>query len=78
MNNRTQMKVVLTDGEVLDGHIEWYDKYCVKVNRDEGPNLLVMKSSIKYMYKKNEEDEDSSSPEKELSQDDQESTNKPE
>lgn len=58
MNNRTQMKIILTDGEVLDGHIEWYDKYCIKVNRDEGPNLLVMKTSIKYLYKKNEEDED--------------------
>ena len=58
MNNRTSMKVILTDGEVLEGHIEWYDKHCLKINREAGPNLLVMKSCIKYMYKANEEDED--------------------
>ncbi len=58
MNNQTAMKVILTDGEVLSGHIEWYDKYCIKVNREDAPNLLVMKNSIKYMYKANEEDED--------------------
>jgi host factor-I protein len=58
MNNRTSMKVILTDGEILEGHIEWYDKHCLKINREAGPNLLVMKSCIKYMYKANEEDED--------------------
>jgi len=58
MNNKTPMNVVLVDGEVLDGNIEWYDKLCIKVNREKEPNLLVMKSSIKYMYKKNMEDED--------------------
>lgn len=58
MNNRTPMKVILMDGEILEGHIEWYDKHCLKINREVGPNLLVMKSNIKYMYKANEEDED--------------------
>ena len=58
MNNSTPMKVILTDGEILEGNIEWYDKYCLKVNREKEPNLLVFKSSIKYMYKRDEEDED--------------------
>jgi hypothetical protein len=31
--------------------IEWYDKCCLKVNRSEGPNLLLYKPCIKYMYK---------------------------
>ncbi len=34
--------------------IEWYDKTCIKVNRDNAPNLLVNKHSIKYMYKLDE------------------------
>ena len=55
MAARTPMAVVLTDGEVLHGVIEWYDRDCVKVNRVDGPNLLVLKHCIKYMYK--EEDE---------------------
>ncbi len=51
MQARTPMVVVLEDGEVLHGVIEWYDRNCLKINRDDGPNLLVYKPSIKYMYK---------------------------
>ncbi len=45
------MVIVLRDGEVLHGTLEWYDKNCLKLTRDEGPNLLVFKSYIKYLYK---------------------------
>ena len=51
MQGKTPMVIVLKDGETLHGVIEWYDKASLKVNRDEGPNLLVYKSNIKYMYK---------------------------
>lgn len=51
MQSKTLMAIVLRDGEKLEGVIEWYDKGCIKLNRDEGPNLLVFKSWIKYMYK---------------------------
>ena len=51
MQSKTQMTIVLKDGEVLKGVIEWYDKGCLKVNRDGEPNLLIFKSNIKYMYK---------------------------
>jgi sRNA-binding regulator protein Hfq len=51
MQSKTPMVLVLADGEKLNGVIEWYDKGCLKFNRDEGPNLLVYKSCIKYMYK---------------------------
>ncbi|MBK5292372.1 MAG: RNA chaperone Hfq [Acidobacteriia bacterium] len=51
MQSKTPMVLVLTDGEVLNGVIEWYDKSCLKVNREDGPNVLVYKLSIKYMYK---------------------------
>ena len=51
MQGKTQMTIVLKDGEVLKGVIEWYDKGCLKVNRDGEPNLLIFKSNIKYMYK---------------------------
>ena len=54
MQSKTQMVVVLTDGEQIRGIIEWYDKNCIKVHRTEGPNLLVYKPSIKYLYKQNE------------------------
>jgi hypothetical protein len=54
MAAKTPMVVVLTDGEEIRGWIEWYDKGCLKVNRDQGPNLLIPKASIKYMFKQSE------------------------
>lgn len=57
MNTKTPMVIVLKDGEVLHGIIEWYDKGSLKVNRDGAPNLLVYKSSIKYMHKDEDEDD---------------------
>ncbi len=51
MQSKTQMTIVMKDGEVIKGVIEWYDKGCLKVNRDGEPNLLIFKSNIKYMYK---------------------------
>jgi sRNA-binding regulator protein Hfq len=51
MQTKTPMVIVLRDGEVLHGTLEWYDKNCLKLTRDEGPNLLVFKSYIKYLYK---------------------------
>lgn len=51
MQSKTPMVIVLKDGEELHGMIEWYDKASLKVNRLDGPNLLVYKSNIKYMYK---------------------------
>ncbi len=54
MANKTPMVVFLLDGEVIHGVIEWYDRNCIKVNRETGPNILLPKHSIKYMYKENE------------------------
>ena len=55
MNNRTPMVVVLDDGEQLRGHIEWYDRGCIKVHREDAPNMFVYKHCIKYLYKQEEE-----------------------
>lgn len=54
MQSRTPMVVVLTDGEEIHGVIEWYDRTCIKVNRNGHPNLLIYKPSIKYMFKEGE------------------------
>ena len=55
MTNHTPMVVVLDNGDQLRGHIEWYDRNCIKVNREGTPNLLVYKHAIKFMYKQEEE-----------------------
>ena len=54
MNTQTPMCVVLDNGEELEGCIEWYDRNCLKVHREEGPNLLVYKHCIRYLYKAEE------------------------
>lgn len=54
MQARTPMVVVLDTGETIRGVIEWYDKSCIKVHRANEPNLLIMKSAVRYMYKQNE------------------------
>ena len=55
MQGKTPMVVVLNDGETLNGVIEWYDKTCLKLNREDGPNLLLFKACIKYMHKANDD-----------------------
>ncbi len=54
MAARTPMVVVLVDGEELRGWIEWYDKAAIKLNRHVGPNLLIPKHSIRYLFKEEE------------------------
>lgn len=55
MQSRTPMTVVLTDGETLNGTVEWYDRDCIKLTRYGSPNLMIYKHSIKYLFKSSEE-----------------------
>jgi host factor-I protein len=55
MQGRTPVAVVLNDGEVLHGTVEWYDRDCIKLTRFGSPNLLIYKHCIKYVYKDGEE-----------------------
>ena len=55
MQSRTPMVIVLRDGEEVRGIIEWDDRNCIKVNRENGePNLMIYKPAIKYMFKEGE------------------------
>jgi host factor-I protein len=55
MQSRTPMVIVLRDGEEVRGIIEWYDRHCIKVNRENGDaNLMIYKPAIKYMFKEGE------------------------
>ena len=49
IQSQSPMVIVLEDGELVEGQIEWYDRHALKVR---GRNrTLVYKSAIKYMYK---------------------------
>ena len=54
MNSKTPMVIVMNDGEEIRGWIEWYDRTCLKVNREGAPNLLIQKQWIKYLFKEEE------------------------
>ena len=55
MQARTPVAVVLTDGEVLHGVVEWYDRDCIKLTRFGSPNLMIYKHCIRYVYKDGED-----------------------
>jgi len=54
MAAKTPMVVILDNDEELRGWIEWYDKGSLKLNRHSGPNLLIQKQVIRYMFKEEE------------------------
>jgi sRNA-binding regulator protein Hfq len=55
MNAATPMVIILDTGEELRGTIEWYDRSCLKVHREDKPNVLLFKHAIRYLYKQEEE-----------------------
>ncbi len=52
IQSQTPMVIVLEDGERVEGWIEWYDRWALKVRGRS--KMLVYKSAIKYMYKMGE------------------------
>ena len=57
MQSKTPMVIVLQNDEKIRGVIEWYDKHALKVHRATLPNILLLKDTVKYMYKENEDKE---------------------
>ncbi len=58
MDNATEMVIILQNGEEIEGTIEWYDKGALKINRNDAPNLLLLKQNIKYLFKAEERELD--------------------
>jgi len=69
MQAQTPMVFVLEDGDRIEGCIEWYDRYAIKIRCSSpasrgnsirpaevsgGTRMLIYKSSIKYLYKAGE------------------------
>ena len=51
IQQKTPMVVLLKGGEEIRGQIEWYDKYAIRVARDEAPAVMIYKAGIRMMYK---------------------------
>lgn len=44
-----QVRLKLTDGEVVEGWIEYYDKTMLRLTRQDQPNLFIFKHDIMYI-----------------------------
>lgn len=64
IDTRTPMVIVLQDDEEIEGTIEWYDRHALKINCPQGPNLMLLKHNIKYMFKAEEREQNAGSSEK--------------
>jgi len=45
----TPVVVHLTDGTELRGHVEYFDRDMIKINRARGPHHFVRKSDVRYI-----------------------------
>lgn len=49
IKNKTQLKVFLKDGNIIEGHLEYYDKNFLRITRENHPNAFIYKTEIKYL-----------------------------
>lgn len=43
------VSIKLMDGEIVSGWVEYYDKYMVRLTRQDAPNLFIFKHEIMYI-----------------------------
>ena len=48
--NRTPVRVRLSDNSEFEGTVEFYDANFIRITRPDGPNLFLFKHDIKYLY----------------------------
>ncbi len=49
IERQTPVRVRLTDGEEVNGTIEYYDHSFIRLTRKDAPNLFIYKHEIKYL-----------------------------
>ena len=54
LQTQTRLVVVLADGEQIEGTLEWYDHFAIKLRGSQRRHVLIYKSGIKYLFKADE------------------------
>jgi host factor-I protein len=49
IENGTTVRVMMADGEEVQGTIEYYDQSFIRLTRKGEPNLFIFKHDIKYL-----------------------------
>ena len=47
---KTPVRVKLSDNEIVEGVVEYYDQRFIRITRVNAPNLFIFKHDIKYLY----------------------------
>jgi host factor-I protein len=50
IEKKIPVSVKLTDGEQVDGVVEYYDRRFIRITRTGAPNLFIFKHDIKYLF----------------------------
>jgi sRNA-binding regulator protein Hfq len=50
IEHKTPVRVKLSDNEVVEGVVEYYDQRFLRITRTGLPNLFIFKHDIKYLF----------------------------
>jgi sRNA-binding regulator protein Hfq len=50
IEKKIPVSVKLTDNEVVNGVVEYYDRRFIRITRTGAPNLFIFKHDIKYLH----------------------------
>ena len=53
IEHKIPVKVKLSDNEIVQGVLEYYDQRFIRLTREGAPNLFIFKHDIKYLYEVN-------------------------
>jgi sRNA-binding regulator protein Hfq len=49
IDNQVPVRVKMSDDELVDGIVEYYDQSFIRLTRKDAPNLFIFKHDIKYI-----------------------------
>ena len=52
IENRTPVQLKLSNDEIVNGTIEYFDAHFLRLTRGEEPNLFIFKHDIKYLIER--------------------------
>ena len=50
IEQKIPVEVKLSDNEIVQGVLEYYDQRFIRLTREGAPNLFIFKHDIKYLY----------------------------
>ena len=50
IEKKVPVSVKLSDNEIVEGVVEYYDQRFIRLTREGAPNLFIFKHDIKYLY----------------------------